>query len=285
MTLQQPFFKLAVLAAALTVACAAEATPYAFGSISFTNLQMTGLNSNNVTALTTTTKSDAGYPTSPSGVSRSGTTDVLQSYAGPGPFPAENTFTQALQSSFGTRGDALITGNLLTNPAMTAAAVAEGRLAPLGGTLTAASSGGTSTGMTFNFSTGGPATLCLTFNASDLLVANTNAIGDGASAAVSSSFSVVGTDNSYSESFAPKELNASTSSTFGNGNGLISNASKAYSYQFNLGPGTYQFSFLTGAQQFLQDPSAVPEPTPLALLGIGALGFGIARTRKNRKQA
>ena len=192
-----------------------------------------------------------------------------------------------MTNAFGTRGDALLIGSLLTAGGMSVNAVAEGRLEPFNTAVTASSNGGTSTALRFNFTTSTTTDLVLQFSASDLLAATTNATGDSAKAGVSSSFSIASTANTpnYLDNFAPGALNIGTSSDYGFGDGSITNSATTYSHTFTVGPGTYQFSFLTGAQQFLSDPSPVPEPAPLALLGIGALGVAMSRKRKNTKAA
>lgn len=287
MKLQQSVLKFTVLAAALATTCVAQATPYAYADISFSSVLLTGLNPAAITAKSFVTSSSANYsPTG--GTANSGEKDTSQSFSGPGAFPGENNFTQALLGSNGTRGDALIVGDLINIAGMTAQTVAEGRLVKGAVVATGSSTGGTSTGISIDFSTGIATKLVLTISAHDLLVATTTETGDSAHAFVTSSFSVRGTrtnGTSYLQSYSPQELNASTTSTSGKGNGLVSNSLNNVSYLFNLDPGTYQFSFAAGSQQILKDPVAVPEPAPLALLGIGALGVGMSRRRKARKQA
>lgn len=285
--MKSPHLLLKTLAFAVTLAtgCVAQAAPYAYAEIAFTNLTLSGLNAPGIVigGATVTTSSSANYPlyvsnaTSAGGSLTTGS-DTLQSTSGPGVFPGQNVFTQALLGSYGTRGDALTTGNLLTGtPAVTAKAVAEGRLAPLGVATSAASAGGTSTGFSFNFTANAPTTLKLSFTAQDLLSAMTTALGDGASAEVNSSFTIRG--GSFFDIFSPADLNASVSSTSGTGDHSVSSGPIAYSHDFVLGAGSYQFSFLTGTQQRLE-AARVPEPAPLALVSLGLLALAAAKGRK-----
>jgi hypothetical protein len=277
-----------VCALLLSLASAsASALPYAYANIAFSELSLQGLGAPGViiSGATVTTSSSANYPVAPpDGASASGSlvggSDVRQALAGDDLDIPENFFGQALQAARGARGDASVTGNLLAGvPSGTGNVVAEGNLGPIG---SASSSAGTSTGFTINLTLTSPASFTLGFVATDLLIATTTDDNEGASAQVNASFTVTGQDGFFAI-FAPVELNASTSSAAGAGDGFFASAPTRYRYDIALNAGVYQFSLLAGAQQRVEasefDP--VPEPAPLALIGIGMLGmFGMRMGRR-----
>jgi len=278
---------LAATAALLTVgATAAHATPFAVSGINFSNLNLTGVvgtSNTTVNSSTVTTSSSANYDnTVPTANSNSGNlqsgSDVIQSFSGTGAAPGQNVFAPALVGG-GARGDAGIFGQINSNAS--AGVVAEGRL--LVPSSSAASAGGTSTGINISFTTAG-GTVGLTFDASAFLQAMTTDAGDGASSEINASFAVRSGSTQFLN-FAPTELNTAVSASGVNGNQSFTQATRNFSTSVTLAAGTYQLTLLSGAQERLQTgalPAPVPEPMSMALLGSALIGLGVIRKRSRR---
>ena len=114
-------FQLSLAAVCFSLASSAvQATPYSYASISLSNLALAGLSSPGVavSSVSVRTFASASYISFPPSNNTAGVndpanplssgSDVLEVTVGPGPFPGQNVFTQALLGSFGTRGDAVV---------------------------------------------------------------------------------------------------------------------------------------------------------------------------------
>lgn len=302
-------FSAFVGAAVLAIAEAggAQAEPvYAYGDLNFQNFSLTGVVTptgnvaSTITSLTTiiTSTDTASYPGSATGGNTVGGnwvsgTDAAQATSGPGPFPSENTFSQALLPALspvpaGTRADVQDSG---PQTGATINLAAEGKL-PAAGNAT--SSAGTST--TLSFTTTGPTTINLTFSASSELATQVALSGDSASAQVEWQFRIYdSTLNRYvtiadnidpadsSTFIAPFGLNTNVATMNPSGPQSFSSPLTSYSYSASLTSGdTFQLTLADSASEILQGvtPVAVSEPLSIALFGSGLLTLGFFRFRR-----
>ncbi len=300
--------KLRMVAGAAALALAgtgtAQAVPsYAYGALHFQNFVLSGIVDaagvplSGVSGVTQSVSSTDGanYPGfATAGVSAGGNlvtgTDPAQAKSGPGSFPGENNFTQALLPAntltpAGTRGDAQITGAIAGGA--TSDLVAEGKLSTI---TSAGSSSGTSTTINAKFANGG--TISLTFSASSSLTAQVALLGDSANAQVSATFKIFDvttntlvsiTDNinaaNSGTTIAPFALNQNVASTNPGSPQSFSSPLTAYSYtSSSLTAGdTYQITLADSTTTIFQ---GVPEPVSLSLFATGLVALGVMRRRR-----
>lgn len=184
------------LLASTAITGPAHAIPsYGYSTLHFKNFRLSGIFAANGQALpgvvvnsSVTSMDGANYPGFAPGETSAGGnlftgTDPAQATSGPGPFPAQNTFIQALTASSGTRGDAQITGAIAGGA--TPNLVSEGNLTTNG---SAGSNSGTST--TTNVSFIGASTVSLSFAASAALMLSVGNLGDSSNSQASASFRI-----------------------------------------------------------------------------------------------
>jgi hypothetical protein len=264
----------------------AHATPYAFASNDITGLTITdadGTPLTNVTSASTNVADAANWAGFASASNNApgavGTAlNVPQATSGPGPFPGENTFAQALTSATGARADAFMSGGSASSGGVTVQNVAEGH-----GNVAGSSTANNSANITFTVVGTGQA-LALNFADAINLIASTAAnVGESAVAAITNSFQITPSGSSSPiDTFAPGALNAVVSSQQGvpPTNSVTSSTTFTHTTPV-LAPGvTYTLSFFSQAAENVNPTTGVPEPASLVLLGSGLLGLGMFRLRR-----
>lgn len=279
------------------------ASSYGYSTLHFENFILSGIVDANGQTLpgvvfnssSVTSTDGANYPgfatagTSSGGNLFSGT-DPAQAASGPGPFPAENTFTQALTGSSGTRGDAQITGPIAG--AATSNLISEGNL-----TTNGSAGSYSSTSTTINASFAQASTVNLTFAASALLMSSIGNLGDSSNSQTSASFKIFdATAGSYvtiidnisransGTVIAPSALNQNVASTNPGSPQTFASGLANYSYSAVLTAGhNYQLTLADSTSVILTNVVAgpVPEPSTLALMFAGLLAVGLFRRRQS----
>jgi hypothetical protein len=267
---------------------AAHANPYAFASNDITGLIVTFADGTqlNPTGATTGVNDSANFGAFP-GASNSasgvvGTAlSVAQAYSGPGPAPPQNTFTQALTSTTGTRGEAFISSGTATTGGVGVQNVAEGN--GTGSGASGSSTGGNTAALTFTVVGTGKA-VKLTFSDAISLIASTDPLSnESATSSIANTFEITPQGQTTPiDTFAPGALNANVASQNGvpPTNTDSGTFSESHTTPILANGVTYTISFISTANENITPSIAVPEPVSLVMLGSGLLGLGAIRRRR-----
>lgn len=220
--------------------------------------------------------------------------NAFQAMAGPGPFPAENTFTQTA-GIIGARGDAFVSaGSPFGVGGVANGNVAEGR-ALSGSGQSGASAGRNTADAALRVTTGG--TFTFSFTDSILLRADADMAGESANASIANEFSIIsGLTGLVVYRFAPNgvldagetsdpfslQQGCGSNSGVPSGGCLIGVSSGFFSGTSGfLAAGDYSITLRSVSQENVLTQRNIPEPTSLLLAGAALLGLSITRRRKS----
>ncbi|GAC1468482.1 MAG: hypothetical protein NVSMB9_11200 [Isosphaeraceae bacterium] len=264
----------AVLAVGIGFGMEARAGFYAYAEQQTSTYTFTGATVGTIKPLSSTSGAQTGAPTGSE--AHSAGLDALQSYVGPGPRPAENTFTPLGQVNPDfVRGDSLVT----TTPSFTTANVAEGFL---NGNGNSAGSGSWSVSAPITLSQAGTVTLGFAYMNNLTLVNAPVGTQTGTVAADYGYIFNIQDGNGFTVySSAPtavnRSLSLSTAGTAG-GPGLGTLAITSTT----LAAGTYTAT-ISGSEHVFLD--VVPEPGSVALMAIGVCTLAGGAIRKGLRPA